>query len=106
MFEHPDVPGPVAGSVPCNPCLTIVQYGIVDRNGGLTAVVHDPVIADHLRHAATRKIHVNAELGLDRWIHWISSRSIARGENRNPRLRAHTPLRPDDNPAAARKIHT
>ena len=84
----------------------LMQHDIVNRDGGLAAVVHDPVMADGLRHPATVEVHVNAELGLDDWVSRVGTWCVARGKNRNPRFRAHTPLRPDDDPTAARKIHT
>ena len=83
-----------------------MQYDIVDCDGGLAPVVHDPVIADSLRHPTSGEVHVDVKLGFDRWVQWVGSRCVACRENCNPRFRAHTPPRSDDDPTAARKKYT
>ena len=88
----------------------LVENDIINRDGGLAAVVDDPVVPEGLHHLAATEIQIDAQLGQNGRDHVIrvSSvfRNLARRKNRNPRRRVDAPLRPDDNLAAARKIHT
>ena len=83
----------------------LVQHHVVDRDGGLAPVVHDPVISDGLRHPAAAEVQVDTKFGRDgRIVDGVCSRRISRREDRDPRPRVDASPGPDDDPAAAREI--
>ena len=69
-----------------------MQHHAVDHDGGLAAIVDDPVVADDLRDLAPVEIHVQVEFG-----------RAARRENRDAGIRTDGSGRPDIDPAAARE---
>ena len=97
MLKHPDVPGAVRRSAvrvddAVNPIMQLHPLTAMVVSPPSLMIQSSPIACST---PAASEIHVDPELGC-----------VARRKNRNPRFRAHTPLRPDDDPAAARKIHT
>ena len=105
LRPHRDVPHPVGGHGVGNDAVrAVMQRHVVDYNGGLAAVVQDPVVAEGLRHHLVAvEVHVDAELGRERVTD--DDGRVACREDRDPGLRADGALRPDDDPAAAREIN-
>ena len=78
----------------------------MDSDGGLAAVVDDPVVAEDAGHPAAVEVHVDEQLGLDGWIvGGVRTRCVARRQYRDAGIRTEGAMRPDVDPAAARQIH-
>ena len=104
LDPHPDVPCAVRRRAARDARRALMKNDIVHRDGGLAAVVDDPVVADDVGYPAAGEVHVDAELGLEgRIVHRVGPGRVARGEDSDAGRSADSSLRPDDNPPRRRR---